>query len=193
MPPADPFARFAKLFARAEAAGIEHPNAMHLATADAEGRPSLRVVLLKGFDERGFVFYTNLESQKGRELAANPCAELDFYWRELARQVRVSGPVEPVSDEEADAYFATRPRLSQLGAWASRQSQPLASQARLVAEVARQEGLYLGGPVPRPPFWSGFRLRPERFEFWRSKPFRLHLRTEYRRTADGWQARALYP
>ena len=189
----DPFARFAENFERAKALGIDDPNAMHLATVDPEGKPSVRVVLLKGFDERGFVFYTNLESAKGRALAAHPRAELNFYWRELARQIRIAGPVSPVSDEEADAYFASRPRLSQLGAWSSRQSRPLPSQALLLAAVAKNEARFLGRSVPRPPFWSGFRLAPERFEFWRAKPFRLHLRTEYRRTEDGWQASELYP
>jgi pyridoxamine 5'-phosphate oxidase len=193
MPPADPIALFGELFARARDAGIDNANAMHLATADAEGRPSVRVVLLKGFDASGFVFYTNLDSRKGLELAANPRAELNFYWRELARQVRIGGEVARVSDAEADAYWASRPRLSQLGAWASKQSRPLPSKARLVADVAKAESRHLGRPVPRPPFWGGFRLRPERLEFWHSKPFRLHDRLEYRRTADGWQATTLYP
>jgi pyridoxamine 5'-phosphate oxidase len=193
VPPADPFALFADVFARAREAGIDNANAMHLATADVDGRPSVRVVLLKGFDDNGFVFYTNLGSQKALELAANPRAELNFYWRELARQVRIAGDVMPVSDAEADAYFASRARLSQLAAWASRQSRPLTSPAHLVAAVAQQEGRHLGRPVPRPPFWSGFRLRPERFEFWHSKPFRLHHRVEYRRAGDGWQVTTLYP
>ncbi len=189
----DPFARFAEDFERAKALGIDDPNAMHLATVDPDGMPSVRVVLLKGFDERGFVFYTNLESAKGEALAANPRAEMNFYWRELARQIRIAGPVSQVTDEEADAYFASRARLSQLGAWASRQSRPLPSQAHLLAAVAKHEGRFIGQPVPRPPFWGGFRLAPERFEFWRFKPFRLHLRTEYRRTDDGWQVTELYP
>jgi pyridoxamine 5'-phosphate oxidase len=189
----DPFDLFGEIFAQARALAIENANAMHLATVDGAGQPSVRVVLLKDFDRRGFVFYTNLESRKGRDLAANPKAELNFYWRELARQIRVTGAVEPVSVEEADAYFASRPRLSQLGAWASRQSAELPSTARLIAEVARQESRYLGRDVPRPPFWSGFRLVPERFEFWHAKPFRLHQRLQYRRTADGWAQRLVYP
>ncbi len=189
----DPFARFAESFERAKALQIEYPNAMHLATVDPDGRPTVRVLLLKGFDERGFVFYTNYESDKSLALAANPQAEMNFYWRELGRQIRIAGPVSRVTDEEADAYFATRARLSQLGAWASRQSRPLSSQAQLLAAVAKHEGRHLGQPVPRPPFWGGFRLTPERFEFWRAKPFRLHLRTEYRRTDDGWQVTDLYP
>lgn len=189
----DPFTRFAETFEQAKALAIENANAMHLATVDADGRPSVRVVLLKGFDERGFVFYTNLESAKGEALTANPWAELNFYWWELARQIRIAGPVSRVTDEEADAYFASRPRLSQLAAWASHQSRPLPSQARLVAAVATHEARHLGQQVPRPPFWGGFRLTPERFEFWRAKPFRLHLRTEYRRAGDGWQVTELYP
>jgi len=189
----DPFAVFAEIFAQAQALEIENANAMHLATADSAGQPSVRVVLLKDFDRAGFVFYTNLESGKGRQLAANTRTEVNFYWRELERQIRIAGTVEPVTDDEADAYFASRPRISQLGAWASRQSEELPSQARLVANVAKYEGRHLGREVPRPPFWSGFRIVPERFEFWHSKPFRLHERSEYRRTADGWQHRLLYP
>jgi pyridoxamine 5'-phosphate oxidase len=189
----DPFVRFAESFERAKDLGIDNPNAMHLATVDPDGRPSVRVLLLKGFDERGFVFYTNLESAKAEALAAHPQGEMNFYWRELGRQIRIAGPVSRVTDEEADAYFASRARLSQLGAWASRQSRPLDSQARLLAAVATHEGRFLGRPVPRPPFWGGYRLAPERFEFWRLKPFRLHLRTEYRRTGDGWRVTDLYP
>lgn len=193
MPPRNPFELFAEVFAQAQELEIDNPNAMHLATVDAEGQPSVRVVLLKDFDEKGFVFYTNLESHKGRQLAANPKTEVNFYWRELSRQIRIAGTVEPVSDDEADAYFASRPRLSQLGAWASIQSQELPSQTRLIARVAKFESRYLGRKVPRPPFWSGFRLVPQRFEFWHSKPFRLHQRIEYLRTADGWQNRLLHP
>lgn len=193
MPQPDPVALFAEIFAEARALDIENPNAMHLATVDADGRASVRVVLLKGFDEHGFVFYTNLESGKGRALAANPRAEINFYWRELARQIRIAGAVEVVTSAEADRYFASRPRLSQLGAWASRQSRELPSNARLLADVAKYEGRHLGRPVPRPDHWSGFRLVPERFEFWHAKPFRLHQRIEYRRSAGGWRSRALYP
>ncbi len=189
----NPFELFADIFAQAEALEIENANSMHLATVDGDGRPAVRVVLLKDFDKEGFVFYTNLESRKGRDLAINPRAELNFYWRELARQIHIAGTVHPVPDDEADAYFALRPRLSQLAAWASRQSEELPSQARLVAQVAKYEGRYLGREVPRPPFWSGFRLVPERFEFWQSKPFRLHRRVEYVLTPDGWRDRLLYP
>jgi pyridoxamine 5'-phosphate oxidase len=189
----DPFHLFADIFAKAQALAIENANAMHLATVDADGHPSVRVVLLKGFDQQGFVFYTNLESRKGRHLAGNPHAEVNFYWRELARQIRIGGAVHAVSTEEADQYFASRPRLSQLGAWASRQSDELPSQSRLIAQVAGFEGRYLGRDVPRPPFWSGFRLVPQRFEFWHAKPFRLHQRREFLRADDGWQERLLYP
>jgi len=189
----NPFELFAEIFEKAQQRGIENANAMHLATVDAEGRPSVRVVLLKGFDEDGFVFYTNLESRKGRDLIADPRAELNFYWRELERQVRIGGRVSPVTDEEADEYFASRPRLSQLGAWASQQSRELPSKARLLADVARFEGEYLGRKIPRPPYWSGFRLAPERFEFWHSKPFRLHDRSEFLLADDQWQSVDLYP
>lgn len=193
MPQPDPVALFAEVFAEAEALDIENANAMHLATVDADGRASVRVVLLKGFDEDGFIFYTNLESGKGRALAANPQAELNFYWRELACQIRIAGAVEAVTSAEADRYFASRPRLSQLGAWASQQSRELPSAARLLADVAKYEGRYLGRPVPRPDHWSGFRLVPERFEFWHARPFRLHQRIEYRRSAGGWRSQVLYP
>ncbi len=193
MPSTDPFALFAEIFEQAMELDIDNPNAMHLATSGTDGSPSVRVVLLKGFDERGFVFYTNLESQKGRHLAADPRAELNFYWRELGQQIRVSGRVTQVPDDEADAYFASRPRLAQLGAWASKQSRELPSYARLVADVAKHEGRWVGRRVPRPPHWSGFRLAPERFEFWQAKQFRLHRRTEYRRTDDGWARSSLYP
>jgi pyridoxamine 5'-phosphate oxidase len=189
----DPLERFADLFARAEAAGIELHNAMLVSSVDGEGRPSSRMVLLKEFDERGFVFYTNFESRKGEQILAFPWVALNFHWRELERQVSIEGRAEPVSDEEADAYFATRPRASQLGAWASQQSRPLESRAKLLADVARIEGRHLGRKVPRPPHWSGFRVMPERIEFWVAKPFRLHDRTLYQRTADGWTLTRLYP
>lgn len=193
MPASDPFELFAEIFARAQALDVDFANAMHLATVQPDGRPSVRVVLLKDFDENGFVFYGNLESLKGVALAANPRAELNFYWRELSRQVRIEGEVIPVSDQEADAYFASRPRLSQLGAWASRQSRELTSQAHLMAEVAKYEGRYIGRKIPRPPHWSGWRLVPKRFEFWHAKPFRLHERHEFTREGEGWRQRDLYP
>jgi len=189
----DPINRFAELFARAEAKGIEFHNAMLLSTVGRSGQPSSRMVLLKEFDARGFVFYTNFESRKGEQILASPKVALNFYWRELERQVSIEGRAQPVSDEEADAYFATRPRASQLGAWASQQSRPLENRARLLADVARIEARHLGGEVPRPPHWSGFRVVPERLEFWAGRPFRLHDRMLYERTADGWKATRLYP
>lgn len=192
-PAPDPIARFREVFERARATGTPDPHAMVLSTADAEGRPSSRVVLLKGVDEHGFVFYTNLESRKGRQLAVNPHVSLNFYWRELDEQVIVQGTAEPVSAEEADRYFATRSRGSQLGAWASQQSRPLPGRAQLLAEVAKVEARYLGRPVPRPPFWSGFRVVPRSIEFWVEGRFRLHDRTLYERAGDGWRITRLYP
>ena len=189
----DPFERFAEVFAKAEAAEIKLPNAMTVSTVSADGQPTTRYVLLKGFDEKGFVFYTNLESRKGRHILAAPKVGLNFYWRELDQQIQIEGTAELVRDEEADAYFASRPRTSQLGAWASKQSRPLESRARLVADVARVEAKYFGREVPRPPHWSGFRVVPQRFEFWVNKPFRLHERTAYERAGEGWKTRRLYP
>lgn len=188
----DPFVRFGKVFERAVATGIDDPNAMVMSSVDATGRPSSRVVLLKSFDDQGFVFYTNFESRKGREVLANPHVALNFYWRELGEQIRIQGVAEQVADGEADAYFATRPRGSQLGAWASRQSRPLKSRASLLAEVAKVEVKYLG-KIPRPPHWSGFRVVPDTFEFWVAGRFRLHRRTVYERSASGWQTQRLYP
>jgi pyridoxamine 5'-phosphate oxidase len=188
-----PLDRFAEVYERAVAAEIKHPNAMAVSTVGEGGQPSARMVLLKDFDERGFTFYTNLESRKGIQLQASPRAALNFYWREIDVQVSIEGPVELVSDEEADAYFATRPRGSQLGAWASQQSRPLSGRVRLLAEVAKVEAKYLGGAVPRPPHWSGFRVVPERYEFWEAQAFRLHDRTLYQRTDAGWVSTRLYP
>jgi len=171
------------------------PNAMALATVDADGLPNVRMVLLKGFDERGLVFYTNLNSQKGRELLAQPKAALLFHWKSLARQVRLRGPVEQVSDAEADAYFATRPRPSQIGAWASNQSAPLETRLAFEKAIALYGAKFALGAVPRPPHWSGFRLVPLVMEFWQDRPFRLHDRVEFRRSEPGapWVKARLYP
>jgi pyridoxamine 5'-phosphate oxidase len=168
------------------------PNAMALASVDGEGLPDVRMVLLKGHDAKGFVFYTNFESAKGRELLAHPKAAALFHWKSLRRQVRVRGPVSAVTDREADAYFATRSRGSQLGAWASRQSQPLESRAVLEAAAAEFASKY-PGDVPRPPYWRGFRLAPQEIEFWHDGHFRLHDRIVFRRKGEGWEKTRLYP
>ena len=189
----DPFARFAEVFERASATGIDDPNAMVASSIGESGRSSSRVVLLKSFDAQGFVFYTNFESRKGREILAHPQVSLNFFWREIREQVRIEGEAEQVGDDEADAYFASRPRGSQLGAWASRQSRPLSSRAKLVAAVAAFEAKYLG-KVPRPPHWSGFRVVPDYFEFWTAGKFRLHDRRTFERATDGgWHTDRLYP
>ena len=168
---------------------------MALATASAQGHPSVRMVLLKGFDERGFVFYTNTESRKARELAANPHAALCLFWQPLELQVRIEGPVQRVTDAEADEYYASRARGSRIGAWASRQSQPLASYEELMARVQEYEAQFTGDDIPRPPYWSGFRLDPQRIEFWQGRPSRLHERERFDRSADGggWNVQKLYP
>lgn len=187
----DPIQRFAELFQAAVQAIPVDSNAMVLSTVGEGGRPSSRVVLLKGFDQRGFSFFTNLQSRKARELKQNPFAALCFHWPPLQKQVRIEGRVEPVSDEEADQYFATRVRESQLGAWASHQSQPLSSRAELEARVAELEARYAGVPVPRPPHWSGLRVVPDRIEIWTSRPGRLHDRELYVRTEGGGWTRSL--
>lgn len=189
----DPLALFQEWLAEAKAGEPDDATAMAVATADATGRPAVRMVLLKHADERGFVFYTNLDSPKSDDLRANARAALCFHWAKAERQVRVEGAVEPVSAEEADAYFATRPRLSQLGAWASKQSRPMAGRFELEGAVAVAAARFALGKVPRPPNWSGWRVRPERFEFWHARPFRHHDRRVFVRAADGWSAQWLFP
>jgi pyridoxamine 5'-phosphate oxidase len=191
----EPLGLFAAWFDDATRAEPSDPTAMALATVDADGLPNVRMVLLKGFDARGFVFYTNTDAPKGRELATDPKAAAVFHWKSLRRQVRVRGTVERVSDAEADAYFATRPKGSQIGAWASKQSAPLESRFALAQAVARYTAKYAIGAVPRPPFWSGYRIVPLAIEFWHDRPFRLHERIEFRRAqADGpWIKTRLYP
>jgi pyridoxamine 5'-phosphate oxidase len=189
----DPFARFAEWMNEAWAHEPEDANAMTLATASPNGLPAARIVLLKGADERGFVFYTNTQSRKGEELAANTRAALLFHWKPQGRQVRIEGHVEPVTAGEADAYYATRARISRLGAWASDQSRVLPGRAELERRLAEYEAKYPGDEIPRPPHWSGYRVVPERFEFWQNMPFRLHDRTVYTRAASGWSIGRLYP
>lgn len=187
-------AAFEDVFGAAKKAGVPEPTAMTLATADANGRPSSRIVLLKEVDARGFVFYTNFESRKARQLAENPWAALTFHWTAIERQVQVEGRVERVSDVEADAYWATRPRESQIGAWASKQSAPLAAREDFLSAAAEVGRRYETGAIPRPPHWSGFRVVPHRVEFWRGMPFRLHERVVHERSPDGiWSVRLLFP
>lgn len=189
----DPIERFQEWFREAEQAGVEVPEAMTLATAAADGAPSARMVLLKGTDDEGFVFFSGYVSRKAGELDQNPRAALVFYWRPLGKQVRVEGRVERVSEAESAAYFATRPRGSQLAAWASQQSQPLESREELERRYAELEREYDGREVPRPPHWGGFRLRPDAIEFWEHRENRLHDRSRYTRAREGWRAELLSP
>ena len=196
----EPLRLFAAWFAEAKRSEPVNPDAMTLATVDASGLPNARMVLMKGFDDRGFVFYTNGDSIKGRELAAAPKAALTFYWKSLQRQVRIRGYVEPVSAEEADAYFASRSRMAQIGAWASKQSSELESRLAFEKAIARFTAKFAIGAVPRPPFWSGYRVVPQEIEFWSERPFRLHDRVAFTRAISNasaakapWVKTRLYP
>jgi pyridoxamine 5'-phosphate oxidase len=191
--PSDPIPVVSRWLEEAEAAGIRNPSAIALATADATGRPSVRHVLLRGIDARGFVFYTNRSSRKGRELADDPRAAFSMYWRELDRQISVTGDAERLSDEESDAYFASRPREARLGAWASPQSEELSSRAELLERYAEVEARFAGAEVPRPPFWGGYRVVPLSIELWVGRLHRLHDRFRYVREGDGWDLRRLAP
>ena len=191
----EPFALFEAWLNEATKSEPNDPNAMALATVDLDGLPDVRMVLMKGFDSDGFVFYSHIASQKGLELAANPKAALLFHWKSLRRQVRIRGNVTPVTDAEADAYFATRPKQAQIGAWASKQSQPLESRFAFEQAIAKIAARYVISEVPRPPGWSGWRITPLRLEFWHDRPFRLHDRIEFRRDAPGlpWSKTRMYP
>jgi len=190
---AEPYRLFAQWLEDATKSEPNDPNALALATVDADGMPDVRMVLLKGFDERGFVFYTNFESAKGEEILSSMKAAMCFHWKSLRRQVRVRGPVEQVSGAEADEYYASRPRGSRIGAWASRQSRPLESRFALEKAVAEYTAKYAIGEIPRPPHWSGFRIIPQSIEFWHDRPFRLHDRVKFTRSQDSWDKTRLYP
>jgi pyridoxamine 5'-phosphate oxidase len=192
--PPEPLERVRAWYAEAVAAGLPEPEAMALATASPDGAPSVRFVLLKGIDARGVEFFTNYGSRKGRELAANPRAALAIYWHALARQVRLEGPVERLSDEESDAYYASRPRGSRIGAWASPQGRPIPDRAWLEARVAEAEARFPGEDVPRPPYWGGYRLLPDAVELWQGRPSRLHDREHFiRERGGGWRSERLSP
>ncbi|TKT81122.1 pyridoxamine 5'-phosphate oxidase [Aquamicrobium sp. LC103] len=189
----EPYALFARWLEDATSSEPNDPNAVALATVDADGLPNVRMVLLKGFDENGFVFYTNFESTKGGEILSSMKAAMCFHWKSLRRQVRVRGPVEVVSDAEADAYYASRPRGSRIGAWASAQSRPLESRFALEKAVAQYTAKHAVGEIPRPAHWSGFRIKPQSIEFWHDRPFRLHDRVIFTKAGDGWEKARLYP
>ena len=188
-----PFKKFGEWFAAAEGSEPNDPNAMTVATVGANGRPAARILLMKSWDETGFSFYGNLGSRKARDMQAHPQVALLFHWKSLARQVRIEGIVSQVSDAQADAYFASRPRMSQIGAWASEQSRPLASREAFESRVREVEARFQGQPVPRPEFWSGWKLAPDYFEFWQGIDFRLHDRLIFSKTASGWEPGRLYP
>jgi pyridoxamine 5'-phosphate oxidase len=189
----DPLAIFQNWYEQAQTKEISDPNAMALASIDPEGKPSVRMVLMKGFDENGFTFFTNYESRKGLGLVKQPYAELNFYWKSTERQIRIAGPVVKTSEAEADAYFVTRPRESQLGAWASSQTRPMDDYADFEKKVAEVRNKYDGQDVPRPAYWGGFRLKPERMEFWIAHPNRLHKRFVFEKTGNKWDAGWLFP
>jgi pyridoxamine 5'-phosphate oxidase len=191
----DPFPLFRQWFAEAAAKEVNDPDAISLATVDASGMPDARAMLCKQVDERGFVFYTNAESAKGGEIAANPKAAILYHWKSLRRQVRARGPLAKISDAESDAYFASRPRLSRIGAWASQQSRPLESRAKLLGAVALLTAKFGVGDIPRPPYWGGFRLTPVQIEFWQDHQYRLHDRVRFTREGEGapWRRQRLYP
>lgn len=191
--PDNPFSLFSSWFADAKATEPVDPNAMALATVDADGTPSVRMVLLKDYDEQGFVFFTNRESRKGQALAANPVAALLFYWKSLGRQIRIEGPASLLPDSESDDYYNSRPRGSRIGAWASQQSRPLENREALKSRVTAMEEKFPGDEIPRPTYWGGTRITPQRIEFWHEGLYRLHSRIVYTRTADGWQKEMLYP